>query len=165
MPISFYYSSCYYQHNRHRLHKRYQVSRGNTSWDISIRGLKWKGEPKFDIAFQEPKVKRFSKLYEPRSLLICSDCDEVEQDHDFDFGRWDPYGAEIIKNWVYELGQFKQYHALDIQLYNKSGIKTTPGFQSYAAGIKTKLAGPLIGPSKGPNFVERGPYINSVRWE
>jgi hypothetical protein len=57
MPISFYYSGCYYTNNKPRLHKRYQVRRGNTSWDVSIAGLRWKGEPRVDIAIEEPPRK------------------------------------------------------------------------------------------------------------
>jgi hypothetical protein len=57
MPISFYYSSCYYEHNKHRLHKRYQVRRGGTSWDVSIARLQWKGEPRMDIAIKEPSCE------------------------------------------------------------------------------------------------------------
>jgi hypothetical protein len=53
-PLYFYYSSCYYQHNRYRLGHRWQVRRGNTSWDIGISDLKYKGEPRLDIAILRP---------------------------------------------------------------------------------------------------------------
>jgi hypothetical protein len=46
----FYYSNCYYLENKDRLYKRWQVGRGNTSWDIGISDLKYKGHPRLDIA-------------------------------------------------------------------------------------------------------------------
>lgn len=49
-PIYFYYSNCYYESNKDRLHQRYQVGRGDTSWDVGISDLKYKGEPKLDLA-------------------------------------------------------------------------------------------------------------------
>lgn len=54
LPVYFYYSDCYYHSNRYRLHERYQVGRGNTSWDIGISGLKYKREPKLELAMEEP---------------------------------------------------------------------------------------------------------------
>jgi len=55
-PIYFYYSSCYYQSNKDRLHKRCQVGRGNTSWDVGISDLKYKEEPKLDLAMRTWKM-------------------------------------------------------------------------------------------------------------
>lgn len=48
--IYFYYSGCYYENNKDRMHKRYQVGRGGWSWDVGISDLKYKGEPKLDLA-------------------------------------------------------------------------------------------------------------------
>ena len=49
-PIFFYYSRCYYQHNSHRMHERWQVARGNVSWDIGIEDMKYIGHIKLDLA-------------------------------------------------------------------------------------------------------------------
>ncbi|EDN93875.1 predicted protein [Sclerotinia sclerotiorum 1980 UF-70] len=53
-PWFFYYSSCYYQHNRHRLYKKWQIRFGDTSWDMDIASLRYKGEPKLDIGMDYP---------------------------------------------------------------------------------------------------------------
>ena len=49
-PIYFYYSGCSYENNKKRMHTRYQVGRGGISWDVGISDLKFKGEPKLDLA-------------------------------------------------------------------------------------------------------------------
>jgi hypothetical protein len=51
-PIYFYYSGCYYENNKDRMHKRYQVGRGGRSWDVGISDLKLKREPKLDLAMK-----------------------------------------------------------------------------------------------------------------
>ncbi|KAH8659127.1 hypothetical protein BGZ60DRAFT_118084 [Tricladium varicosporioides] len=50
LPIYFYYSGCYYENNKHRLHKRWQVGRGNTSWDIGCNEMRLKEDLRLDIA-------------------------------------------------------------------------------------------------------------------
>ncbi|RQM07920.1 hypothetical protein DH86_00000793, partial [Scytalidium sp. 3C] len=47
--VYFYYSDCYYEHNNHRMGKRWQVGIGGTSWDVGISDLIYKGMPKMDI--------------------------------------------------------------------------------------------------------------------
>jgi hypothetical protein len=54
-PIYFYYSSCYYYENTDRMHKKWQVGRGNTSWDVDIAELKYKGSPRLDLALELPE--------------------------------------------------------------------------------------------------------------
>jgi hypothetical protein len=54
-PIYFYYSKCYYYENADRIHKKWQVGRGNTSWDVDIAELKYKGLPRLDLAMELPE--------------------------------------------------------------------------------------------------------------
>jgi len=63
-PIYFYYSQCYYYENVHRMHKKWQVGRGNTSWDVAIAELKYKGAPRLDLAMRLPESGMFLYLGE-----------------------------------------------------------------------------------------------------
>lgn len=73
LPVYFYYSGCYYDHNRDRLHERYQVGRGGRSWDIGISSLEYKREPRLEIAMEEPTKRTLPymlKLLDLASLKI-----------------------------------------------------------------------------------------------
>jgi len=37
------------------MNKKWQVGRGNTSWDIDIAELKYKGSPRLDLAVELPE--------------------------------------------------------------------------------------------------------------
>jgi hypothetical protein len=54
-PIYFYYSNCYYYGNSNRMHKTWQVGRGDTSWDVDIAELKYKGALRLDLAMELPE--------------------------------------------------------------------------------------------------------------
>jgi hypothetical protein len=173
LPISFYYSSCYYMHNKHRLHKRYQVSRGNTSWDVSIARLQWKGEPRMDIAIKEPPCKWTSLLKALKTIFANSMSAETDggsawvayiqdDNDDYYYHQSDDEDNVYLGGLAYFLSQFKQYHGLTMQLYNDEGLQTSSEFEDYVSRLQKILVGPQIGPQKGPNFVESGPYADVV---
>ncbi|KAN0104451.1 hypothetical protein V8E51_010196 [Hyaloscypha variabilis] len=56
-PIYFYYSNCYYYGNSNRMHKTWQVGRGDTSWDVDIAELKYKGALRLDLAMELPEFE------------------------------------------------------------------------------------------------------------
>ncbi|TVY29487.1 hypothetical protein LHYA1_G001503 [Lachnellula hyalina] len=125
-PIYFYYSRCYYENNTERMYKRYQVGRGGWSWDVGISDLKYKGEPKLDLAMQ----------------VVTSG--QVE---DTDAATWTA-DLDSVANWCRPLLQFRQYDGLTFHLYNDEGLTSTPEFEAFVAALKEHMVEPVIGPRK-----------------
>ena len=90
------------------------------------------------------------------------DDDHEMSDEDSSEDQYDYWHPGYLGSWVQPLSQFKQYHGLTLKLYNRKGLKSSPEFEDYASRIQTYLRGPLIGPQKGPNFRDQGPYVEAV---
>ncbi|TVY49481.1 hypothetical protein LOCC1_G000598 [Lachnellula occidentalis] len=123
-PIYFYYSGCYYENNKNRMYKRYQVGRGGWSWDVGISDLKYKGEPKLDLA-----------------MKVLTD-DQLE-----DISTWST-DMDSVAYWCEPLLQFRQYDGLTFQLYHNEGPTSTPEFEDFVAALKDRMVEPVIGPRK-----------------
>ncbi|TVY19222.1 hypothetical protein LARI1_G002188 [Lachnellula arida] len=121
--IYFYYSGCYYENNKDRMYKRYQVGRGGRSWDVGISDLKYKGEPKLDLAMK---------------VLT----------HDQAVNTWRPNFDDLSYWWSRPMLQFRQYDGLTFQLYNNEGLTSTPEFENFVAVLKERMLEPVIGPRK-----------------
>lgn len=51
------------------MYKKWQVGFGNTSWDMDIASLKYKGEPKMDIGMSYPEYGKSHPLHQLSYLL------------------------------------------------------------------------------------------------
>jgi hypothetical protein len=114
-PIYFYYSSCYFEHNHHRLYKRWQVGRGNTSWDVGISDLKYKGCPRLDIAMIHPNEGilpwlTFGPATLTRSVEDSAHTDTVGEES-FSFN------SPNLPRWLRPLFQFRNYDGLNLSFY------------------------------------------------
>ena len=49
------------------MHRKWQVGRGNTSWDVNIAELKNKGFPRFDLAMELPD---FGETFFPSVFVL-----------------------------------------------------------------------------------------------
>jgi hypothetical protein len=85
-----------------------------------------------------------------------------EDNEDSVYNESDDEDGGLLWGWAYPMAQFKQYHGLTMQLYNDEGLKTSPAFEHYVTRLQKVLVGPIIGPQKGPNFVDNGTYADIV---
>jgi hypothetical protein len=137
-PIYFYYSRCYYNNNFERLYSRYQVGRGDTSWDIGISDLIYKGCPRLDLTMQYPTEEELDKLPADQQMM-----------RDFKF---EPQG------WIKPLLQFRNYEGLDFRMVDAEG-KDMDVFNDYVKDLKEHVRGTEIGPAVVPFFAGK-PYGN-----
>ncbi|KUJ10242.1 uncharacterized protein LY89DRAFT_254763 [Mollisia scopiformis] len=145
-PIHFYYSGCYYAHNRDRLYRTWQVGRGNTSWDVTISELKYRGCPRLEVAMACPTAKEIAN----------------EASHHSSAGLWRTEFETHPQSWLIPLLQFRNYDQLGFQFYDKDGVKD---FQpDFVAALKEHIAGLPIGPQICAFFAGGG-YANGQAYQ
>ncbi|TAQ91265.1 hypothetical protein B7494_g412 [Chlorociboria aeruginascens] len=142
-PCYFYYSDCYFAHNKERHYRDWQVGFGNTSWNMHIAELRYKGEPKLDIAMTFPTEA---------DLRV-----ENRRRHDQKAFRTDFEGNPA--EWLQPLLQFHGYKGLTFQFYDKDGKRSTPELDTFIDLLQEYVRGPEIGPWKSVFFAGH-PYGN-----
>ncbi|RDW79741.1 hypothetical protein BP6252_04379 [Coleophoma cylindrospora] len=137
--VYFYYSNCYYEHNKHRMYKRWQVGLGNTSWDIGIADLRYKPEPRIDLAMAispEGDSQAAMEFWVEVEALDVSD----------------GILAAGPSDWLEPLQQFRQYDGLSIQFYQEGveGVKMTSSEETerFVKHVQDIITYPKIGPRK-----------------
>ncbi|KAM3076938.1 hypothetical protein ACMFMG_003594 [Clarireedia jacksonii] len=130
-PWYFYYSSCYYTHNRERMYKRWQVGFGGTSWDTST-SPKYKGEPRMDIGINYEKSAE--SIFTKGSVISF------------------PTHFEYPAPWLISLLQFRHYKGLNMHFWDKDGPKRVLQYEDFIEALKEEMAGAPIGPWKVVEF-------------
>ncbi|KAG9230793.1 hypothetical protein BJ875DRAFT_430991 [Amylocarpus encephaloides] len=155
--IYFYYSSCYYTNAKYRLHKRWQVGHGNTSWNVVISKMIHKGCPKIDIALHYPTGTYRLGIINPLSIDRPKGGDEEINEEE------DPWDIKLgsASTLIRTLSQFNYYDGLTICLYNEKGFVTNSGFEKFVSTLQEHVAGP-IGPRPCVTF-DRGHHRHSER--
>lgn len=137
-PVYFYYSSCYYHNNRDRLYSSWQVGRGDTSWNVQISDLKYKGCPKLDLAMQYPTDE------------------ELRQQTDIYPDLWTRRFEANPSGWIRPLLQFRGYDGLQLRVVGAEG-RDTEVYDGFVEELKGFIKGFEIGPQGVPFFAGR-PY-------
>lgn len=142
MPIYFYYSNCYTTNNSGRLYSRWQVGRGDTSWDVGISDLIHKGAPRLDIAMVER-----TPFDRARRCCVC--------DRDEGLTKYSYFSVQrgIPLPWLHPLLQFKNnYDGLNFEYYcdPASGAREVSPAQTMVRkaaikGLKDNLMGGQAG--------------------
>ncbi|KAF7926883.1 uncharacterized protein EAE98_006267 [Botrytis deweyae] len=150
-PWFFYYSSCYYHENRDRMYKKWQVGFGNTSWDIDIASLRYKGEPRIDIGMSYPESAQ-STLFRlrPRNHI--------------------PFSTQFDNPppWLRSLLQFRQYSGLNFHFWaseptsKEYGILRVPRHEAFIEALQEQVSRSEIGPWKLVEFRQK-PFGNPDR--
>ncbi|KAE9363454.1 hypothetical protein N431DRAFT_389336 [Stipitochalara longipes BDJ] len=127
-PIYFYYSNCYYYQNIDRMHKKWQVGRGDTSWDVDIADLKYKGALRLDLTMEMPEFEF-----------------RIDAERCLD-ALWDVEDFDNPKAWLKPLLQFRNNDGVTLQFCDKNGLRTKPKLEAFASALKEYMSGHLIGP-------------------
>ncbi|KAB8301455.1 hypothetical protein EYC80_003319 [Monilinia laxa] len=145
-PWYFYYSSCYYRNNRDRMYKKWQIGFGNTSWDMDIASLRYKGEPKIDIG-----------------MSYAESAQSIFENHHYNRGAM-PFTTNFADppDWLRSLLQFRQYSGLNFHFWDASGVRCVPRYEAFIKALHEQVSHSEIGPWKLVEF--RGiPFGNPDR--
>ncbi len=160
-PIYFYYSNCYYHQNADRLHRTWQVGRGNTSWDVEIAELKYKGQVRLDLAMELPEFGKYpltSLLAEkPRTKRVMTEF-RLDAEPLLD-APWDTEDFDNPKSWLKPLLQFRNHDGVNFHFCDSKGPRTKPKLEAFTSALKEHISGPPIGPRICAFFHGR-PYGN-----
>ncbi|KAF7863167.1 hypothetical protein EAF04_007250 [Stromatinia cepivora] len=135
-PWYFYYSSCYYHQNRHRMYKNWQIGFGSTSWDMDIASLRYKAEPKLDIGMNYPASAQ--SIFRPHDHYTPSA----------------PFPTDLDNHpqWLRSLLQFRQYSGLNFHFWNEDGVTNVDRHEDFIHALRERISRSEIGPWKVVEF-------------
>ncbi|KAF7884074.1 uncharacterized protein EAF01_011497 [Botrytis porri] len=172
-PWCFKYSACYYRENRDRMYKKWQVSFGDSSWDIDIASLRYKAEPRIDIGMSYPEV---GELFSSAPLLRLSPFLSIPQSTFFRPRPRNhiPFSTRFDNPapWIRSLLQFRQYSGLNFHFWasnpisKENGILRVPRHEAFIAALQEEVSRSEIGPWKIVQFRRKhfgNPDVASLR--
>ncbi|RAL64272.1 hypothetical protein DID88_002164 [Monilinia fructigena] len=128
------------------MYKNWQVGFSDTSWNIDIASLRYKGQPKMDIGMRYAGSEQ--------SIFESSYYNRVAMPFTIDFA--------YPPDWLRSLLQFRQYSGLNFHFWDANGVENVPRYEAFIEALHEQVSHSEIGPWKLVEF--RGtPFGNPDR--